>query len=327
MIEGILPFAKFTGETSFASLWRVKHGLGTKKIGHTGTLDRFADGLLVVLVGSLTRLVPYFTACDKEYVARVSFGSETDTLDPEGTVVSTGTVPDAKRVSEALRSFVGAIDQVPPAYSAIHVTGRRASDIARKGDIPALEPRSVTVNELELVRDDLSENASVDIRVSCSKGTYVRSLARDIARACGTVAYVSSLRRTRVGPFSFGDSVNSGLIAEFGVPYDALGRGRSGVTGGNGVSANASFDRFLLAFTEPVARSIGLDPVTLRRERIREFSNGMPLEADWFESVADYPDGRHEGVSRPVFSGADFLGMVVKRNGRLSYDFVHRVDA
>ncbi len=323
MIEGILPFAKFSGETSFASLWRVKQGLGTKKIGHTGTLDRFADGLLVVLVGPLTHLVPYFTACDKEYVARISFGAETDTLDPDGSVVRTGSVPDIARLSESLRSFVGTIDQIPPVYSAIHVVGQRASDIARKGGTPVLEARSVTITEIALLRDDLLRTGSVDIRVACSKGTYVRSLARDIAYACGTVAHLSSLRRVRVGPFSLEDSVGYGEIGEFGAPgVTCAGTEKSSVAEGR---SRLSFEPSLSAFTESLARSIGLLPICIRPERIREFSNGIPLDARWFEPMSPNQVLWPEGASRPVFSNGVFLGMITSRNGRLSYDFVHRV--
>ncbi len=319
MIEGILPFAKYAGETSFASLWRVKQGLGTKKIGHTGTLDRFADGLLVVLVGPLTHLVPYFTACDKEYIARITFGTETDTLDPDGTVVATGRVPDSGRVYEALESFTGTIEQLPPAYSAIHVAGLRASDIARKGGVPALKPRPVTIGNIALLRDDLSRTASVDIRVSCSKGTYIRSLARDIALACGTVAHLSSLRRVRVGPFALESSVGFDMVGDFGVPAGAR---ESRAKGGN---AELPFDRSLLAFTRELARSIGLEPVSLRAEKTRDFSNGIPVRSEWFDPGTADGDNWTEGVSRPVFSNGDFLGMVSLRGGRLAYDFVHRV--
>ncbi len=320
MIEGILSFTKFSGETSFKSLWRVKRGLGTKKIGHTGTLDCFADGLLVVLVGTLTHLVPYFTACDKEYIARIAFGRETDTLDPQGTVVSTGSIPTSGSLSAVLPAFIGTISQTPPLYSAIHVTGMRASDIARKGGVPALSPRPVTIRDITILRDDLANSGTVDIRVSCSKGTYIRSLARDIARACNTVAHLTALRRVRVGPFSLDSSVGFDMIGDFsGYEEGTEGSQRAEI-------AHDSFERSLKPFDESVARSIGLLPVILHADKVRAFCNGQDLDERWFKESPFTDDVRREDLSRPVYSHGNFLGMVRSSYGRLSYDFVHRVD-
>ena len=127
-VSGIVLLEKKAGKTSFSSLSVVKRALSTSKVGHTGTLDSFASGLLVVLVGKLTHLVPHITNFSKRYSALIEFGTETDTLDPTGTVVKTGGFPAEAQVREELASFVGEQGQIPPAYSALHVDGKRASD-------------------------------------------------------------------------------------------------------------------------------------------------------------------------------------------------------
>jgi tRNA pseudouridine55 synthase len=198
LTEGIILLDKPAGQTSFQSLGFLKHALGTGRVGHAGTLDKFAEGLLVVLAGRMTRLCPFATSLDKEYLAVFRFGQETDTLDPEGAVIAEGPVPSRDEIEASLHAFRGAISQVPPAYSAIHVDGRRASEAARSGQEVQLKPRQVTVQRLELLDYDPPEGR---FRICCSKGTYVRSLARDIAVGMGTRAHVRRLRRTRIGGF------------------------------------------------------------------------------------------------------------------------------
>jgi len=203
LTEGIILLDKPAGQTSFQSLGAIKHALGTPRVGHAGTLDKFAEGLLVVLAGRMTRLCPFATSLDKEYVAVFRFGQETDTLDPEGRVTGEGPVPSLQDVEHALQQFRGTFLQRPPQYSAIHVQGRRAWEAARGGDQVDLKPRSVTVYRLELVEFAAPE---ATVRVSCSKGTYVRSLARDLAVAVGSRGHVRALRRTRIGGFRVEDA-------------------------------------------------------------------------------------------------------------------------
>jgi tRNA pseudouridine55 synthase len=203
--SGFVLLDKPEGMTSFQALRAVKTGAGTRRVGHAGTLDRFATGLLVVLVGSATRLARLFNDLDKSYRAVVRFGAETDTLDPEGRVVATGPVPDLSRVELAARGLVGRIEQVPPVFSALHVGGRRAHELARAGSPPEMAPRTVHVHALRLRRYEPPE---LEIEVECSKGTYVRSLARDLGRAAGSRAHLRSLRRTEVGPFGVAEAVN-----------------------------------------------------------------------------------------------------------------------
>ncbi len=196
--EGLVLLDKPSGLTSFQALSRIKRALGTSRVGHAGTLDRFAEGLLVVLAGRMTRLAGLASAMDKEYVATITFGQQTDTLDPEGEVVAEGPVPGREALEAALQSFVGRMMQVPPAYSAVHVHGRRAYEAARRGEEVALAPREVEIHSLSL---ESFSPPDATLRVACSKGTYIRSLARDIAARLSTCAFVSRLRRTRIGGF------------------------------------------------------------------------------------------------------------------------------
>jgi tRNA pseudouridine55 synthase len=204
VIDGIVLLSKPAGITSFQALGSLKKALGTGKIGHTGTLDRFAEGLLVVLAGKLTRLCSYASSLDKEYIAQIRFGMGTDTLDPEGAVTANGPVPDRDELAQALCAFLGPQDQVPPAFSAIHVGGRRAYQAARSGEEVTLAPRRVTIHEIELLSYAAPE---ASVRVSCSKGTYIRALARDVAERLGTCAHLAGLKRTRIGQFSLADAV------------------------------------------------------------------------------------------------------------------------
>ncbi len=206
MIEGIILLDKPAGQTSFESLSELKRRLGTRRVGHAGTLDKFAQGLLVVLAGPLTRLCSFATSLDKEYIALFTFGRGTDTLDPEGTLVAEGPVPRRQQIEDALPLFQGTISQVPPAYSAVHVGGRRAWQAARGGEAPVLAPRQVTIHRLEILDH---RGADLSLRIACSKGTYVRSLARDLAARLGTCAFVSALQRTRIGGFLLSDAVRA----------------------------------------------------------------------------------------------------------------------
>lgn len=202
--SGLALLRKPVGITSFQALFPVKRALDSGKVGHAGTLDRFADGLLVVLVGSYSRLAHYCASGEKLYRGLIGFGSETDTLDPEGEVVATASPPSRKELEDALPAFRGPILQMPPAYSAVHVGGKRAYRIAREGGEPMLKERRIEIFSLELLSYERGD-ALVELR--CSSGTYVRSLARDIALACGSRAHLRSLERLSIGPFKVEDAI------------------------------------------------------------------------------------------------------------------------
>ena len=223
--SGLILLNKSSGVTSFEALGEVKHALGTGKVGHTGTLDKFAQGLLVVLTGRALRLTPYFSHCDKQYKGRIRFGAETDTLDPEGNVIAEAQPPSRERAEQAIKTFKGEIMQKPPVFSAIHINGQRASKLARNGDVPEMKERPVTIYNLELVEWD---PPFADIFVHCSSGTYIRSLARDIALAADSRAHLSSLTRTQVANFSLDMTDNAilsprpidkSVIAALGLPW------------------------------------------------------------------------------------------------------------
>ena len=217
--DGIVLLAKEKGFTSFAALNNVKKSLNTSKVGHTGTLDSFAQGLLVVCTGRLTKLAGQITEFDKSYSAVIKFGQETDTLEYTGEVIKNAPLPTLGSLKAALGQFTGELLQAPPAFSAVHVDGQRASDLARRGIEVEIPKRKITVFSAELKEVELetdSENvlyARVDFSVS--KGTYIRCLARDIAEACGSAGHLVGLLRTKVGNFNLSDASGFSLLKDF----------------------------------------------------------------------------------------------------------------
>jgi len=202
--SGLVLLDKPSGITSFQAIAAVKRRLGHDQVGHAGTLDRYATGLLLVLCGPLTRLARLLADLDKSYHAWFTFGRSTDTLDPEGKVVAEADIPSRERIERAASRCTGAVEQVPPAYSALHVHGRRAYRLARAGETPALRPRSVLIHRISILRYDPPE---LELAIDCSKGTYIRALARDMGTEAGSCAYVTGLRRTRVGGFRVEEAV------------------------------------------------------------------------------------------------------------------------
>ena len=284
MTEGIILLDKPLGLTSFQSLGEVKRRLGTRRVGHAGTLDKFAEGLLVVLAGRMTRLCAFAATLDKEYIAVITFGLGTDTLDPEGTVTGEGPIPDRVQIDAAIPAFRGTFQQVPPAYSAVHVGGRRAYEAARSGEVPLLAPRIVTIEKLELL-DFTAPEAT--LRISCSKGTYIRALARDMAASMGTCAHVSRLCRTRIGGFFQKDAKRPDQIDPL---TDLLSPGRF-------------FDA-----------APGLKRLTLKETWAERVGNGFPLGESCFESV---PAGN--GIFGAFTIDGRLVAMVERREGAWRY--------
>lgn len=312
--SGIILYDKKPGVTSFSALGKIKKVLGTKKVGHTGTLDLFAQGLLVVCVGSLTRLAGLITAFDKEYEAQIIFGERTDTLDPTGQVVKTAPLPTLGALKDSLKKFTGKIMQRPPEYSAIKIDGKRASDLTRAGKAADLPERPITVYEAELLDAELEgaggaslacENGSAAsndlglasdcalvrsarVRFLVSKGTYIRSLARDIGEACASAARLETLKRTRVGNFNLADAA-----------------------GEDAISAAS-----LRLMDKETARLCGLASAVLRRGQEENFYNGRPLkDAQFLEPLL-------EGTSAVFDEAGNFMGAVKKEKGRVRYEYV-----
>jgi tRNA pseudouridine55 synthase len=206
-ISGVLPLDKPAGLTSAVALNLLKRLLprGTK-VGHAGTLDRFATGVLVVLLGNATRQCERWMDAGKEYLATIRLGATTETLDTDSPEQPTpgATPPDLETLQSTLARFVGVIEQAPPTFSAVKLGGRRASDRARAGEIVAPALRKVRVDAIELLRYDWP---TVELRVECGRGFYVRSLAHDLGGVLGVGGYLAALRRTRVGLLTIHDAV------------------------------------------------------------------------------------------------------------------------
>ena len=187
-------------------------GYGKAKVGHGGTLDPLASGVLPIALGEATKITGRMLDADKAYDFTIRFGEQTDTLDAEGQVIATSAVrPTLAEVEAVLPRFTGPISQVPPAYSALKVDGQRAYDLARAGEQVELASRDVVVHELTIRHDGWHE---ITLSARVSKGTYIRSLARDIALALGTVGHVTMLRRTKAGPFTLESAISLDILDE-----------------------------------------------------------------------------------------------------------------
>jgi len=246
-VSGFAILDKPEGLTSFKFLSSLGRAVGPSvRHGHAGTLDSFASGVLVCLFGRYTRLSDFFMGAGKGYEADVLFGEETDTLDPEGRIIGTGPIPSLSSLEAALPSFRGDISQAPPAYSAVHIDGERAYERALKGQDVRPKARPVTIESLSLLS---YESGIARLSIRCSKGTYVRSLARDIALACGTRGRLSALRRTFSGPFTAEDAISA-----------------------QGFGAES-----LRELTRDDATGLGLASMSIGPEEERAFLNGLPL--------------------------------------------------
>jgi tRNA pseudouridine55 synthase len=248
-VSGWLILDKPYGMTSTQAVGKVRWLFGAKKAGHAGTLDPLATGILPIALGEATKTVPVMQDGEKTYAFTIRWGEATSTDDAEGAVVETSDHrPSEAKLLQLLPRFTGTILQRPPAFSAVKVDGERAYDLARAGETVVLEPREVTIASLTLLRH---ADETSDFSMTCEKGTYVRSLARDLAEALGTRGHVVALRRTAVGPFTEARSV--ALVA---------------------MEASDNVDVFLL----PVAAGLaGLTEVRLTPDQAAILRNGNPV--------------------------------------------------
>jgi tRNA pseudouridine55 synthase len=210
---GFLIVDKPVGVTSHDVVDRARRWLGTRRVGHLGTLDPQATGVLPLAVRAATKLVPYVMDTNKGYVGVVALGAETDTLDAEGRVLRRhdGPLPGAPEVEAALGPFRGEIEQIPPMYSAVKKDGVPLHKLARKGEEVEREPKKVRIDVLDLLQ---FQDGEFEIRVDCSAGTYVRTLAADLGTALGCGAHLKSLRRVRSGPFTSADAATVEVLEE-----------------------------------------------------------------------------------------------------------------
>ena len=220
---GFLNIWKPAGPTSYDMIRRVRRCAGRKvKIGHAGTLDPLAEGILVLCLGQATRLVEFVQAYPKQYVTLARLGATSTTDDAEGKIAvnDVSSPPPAERVQKVSQAFVGMIRQIPPAFSAVKINGRRAYEIARAGQRPKLAPKEVTIHSLEIIE---YEYPHLRLRVSCGSGTYIRSLVRDIGAELGVGGYCEKIVREAVGPFKDKgsvkiDDINADNIEQFIIP-------------------------------------------------------------------------------------------------------------
>jgi tRNA pseudouridine55 synthase len=216
ILNGWVNLDKPYDMTSTQAVSALKRLFSPKKIGHAGTLDPLATGILPLALGEATKTVQYLMDSRKEYAFTIRFGSQTTTDDVEGAAIAHSDVrPDTAAIAAALPSYIGVIEQIPPIFSAIKIAGERAYDLARAGEIPEMQPRTVMMYRLELLERPDADH--VTLYAECGKGTYVRALARDIARQLGTVGHICALRRTRVGSFTEADAISLEELEKYAI--------------------------------------------------------------------------------------------------------------
>jgi tRNA pseudouridine55 synthase len=206
MLHGWIILDKPAGMTSTKAGSLVKRALKVKSLGHAGTLDPFATGILPLALGEATKVMPLVVADVKEYEFKLTFGEQRNSDDIDGQVIATtDIIPSSSNIQDALKSFTGIVTQIPPVYSALQIGGERACDRVRRGESVTMKSRQVEIHELELL--EMLSPTIAKLRVLCGTGTYVRALGRDLALHLGSLAYLNALRRTRVGKFSLKNSV------------------------------------------------------------------------------------------------------------------------
>ena len=289
-MDKIVLLAKQPGITSFTSLYNVKRAFNTTKVGHTGTLDNFAQGLLVVCTGRLTKLAGNITEFDKSYKAVIRFGSETDTLDYEGNIVKETGLPDEQTVRKVVASFTGEQEQKPPVFSAIHVDGKRASELIRKGVEVELPARKITVYSADILDMEIEKDGGVRsclIDFSVSKGTYIRCLARDIGQACNSSAHLIGLYRTRIGNFNIEDAAGFELLPQFDIKTcEEIAATDKLKTKATDIDLQKQIIQKSRDFDEKTAVLCGFTVLHLKDKQFeQDFRFGRPLHKTFFEET------------------------------------------
>lgn len=283
-MDGILVINKPKGFTSHDIVNILRKELNTKKIGHTGTLDPNATGVLPVLVGNATKISKYLIEHDKAYEVEMKLGEETDTLDSEGTIIQKQEVKtfNKETIENILKSFIGKQNQTPPIYSAIKINGKKAYEYARKGQVVEIQPREVEIYNINFI--DYFNNI-IKFQVKCSKGTYIRVLCKDIAKKLGTIAYMKELTRTQVDIFNIEKSIEIENIK------------------------NKTIDirRELISIEEAFYKN---EKIYLNERKLLLFLNGVKL----FYSMQD-------GIYR-IYTNEKFIGLGVINNNLLKRDII-----
>lgn len=219
--SGFFSINKPAGISTYDIIRIIKKRTGIKKLGHSGTLDPFAEGVVVILAGQMTRLFNFFSLLTKTYRTFAEFGKKTDTLDITGKVIETAQPPDFEIIKENISIFIGKIKQRPPAYSAVHVNGVRAYELARKGIEPELKEKTVTIYSIDI---NSYKNNILDFEITCSSGTYIRTIADDLAKKCCSAAYLVKLIRKSIGAFTLENAAEIDKISleNLITPYEGL---------------------------------------------------------------------------------------------------------
>jgi len=287
-MTGVLVIDKAKGMTSHDVVAAARKALAMKRIGHSGTLDPIATGVLPLLIGEATKLSPWLTAGEKEYKATLLLGVETDTLDSEGKVLRTSQLDnvDERMIRDAFSGFQGVIRQTPPLFSSVKIHGRPLYEYARKGHAVVPPERQVTIYSMKVTGIDLPH---VEFQVSCSKGTFIRQLASDIGKELGCGAHLTSLRRIRSGPFTLTQAITieqmkvlsrEGKVQSYLIP---MNQALSGLT--------------VISVTQEVAESVRCGrPFDGGNAFLKTGEKGMVLNKDRGEDLVAIVEGRGEGL-------------------------------
>lgn len=281
-MDGIVNVNKPLGITSHDVVYRLRKVLNTKKIGHTGTLDPEASGVLPMCIGKGTKLAEYLTASDKQYLAKLQLGAFTDTQDATGEVLETFDVNVTEdQICHAVEGFIGEIQQIPPMFSAIKIDGKKLYELAREGKTVEREARKITIHNIEIKNIDLHNN-TVDILVDCSKGTYIRTLCNDIGAALNCGGHMSALCRTKSGRFQLDEAFTLEEIEE--------------------MTANEDF-----SFLVPVGEALWeYDRIVLAERNSKRVRNGIKIHVEGL--IEDH-------IYRVFDEKNEFLALAQQKNG------------
>ena len=285
-MDGVLIINKPKGFTSHDVVNILRKALNTKKIGHTGTLDPNATGVLPILIGKATKISKYLIEHNKTYIATISLGEKTDTGDGQGNIIEKDLNfqnISCKQIGDVLKTFIGKQKQIPPIYSAIKINGKKAYEYARQGQTIELEPRDIEIYSIDLIK---IENNEITFEVSCSKGTYIRSLCEDIATKLETAGYMKNLRRIQVGSFKIEDSITITKL-------------KKDMESGNKLN---------LIPVEKILMDI--PTIELKEEKLKLYLNGVKIKTD-----------KENGVYRVLINNK-FIGTGIIKDNTLKRDIV-----
>lgn len=290
---GLLLLNKDTGSTSFENVQKIRKIFQLKKAGHSGTLDKFANGLLLIALSSQTKLLKHLVGLDKTYTATIRFGEQRTTDDPYGEIIASSNLEfDIKKIERNLKKYSGVIEQTPPQYSAVHVDGKRAYQLARNSNENIdIKARTITISNIQIIKWD---NPELTLKIDCSSGTYIRSIARDIGLETGYHAYLKELTRNRIGSFSLDDSYTIEELKNI-----------------------SNYEDVLLQPNEYLPyKSFELNEIYLKN-----FINGQPIQSEWFKNIDNLDLFKNENFIT-IKTNNKFTGIIKYSDNKWKYDIV-----